>query len=87
MLKEAQIQLAIEALEQDATLSQRRAAAIYRVSETTLRERRAGRPSRADAMANSRNLDTNEERVIVKHILELVARGFPPRLEAIANIA
>jgi hypothetical protein len=38
-------------------------------------------------MANSRRLDNNEERVIIKHILELVARGFPPRLSAVADIA
>ena len=38
-------------------------------------------------MANSRNLTATEEQVIVKHILKLVARGFPPRLAAIADIA
>ena len=38
-------------------------------------------------MANSQNLTNTEEQVIVKHILKLVARGFPLRLAAIANIA
>ncbi|KAJ8110902.1 hypothetical protein OPT61_g6375 [Boeremia exigua] len=77
-LKEAQIQLALQALKQDANLSQRRAAAIYRVPQSTLSTRRAGRPSRADTMPNSRGLDNNEERVIVDHILKLDARGFGP---------
>ena len=77
-LKERQIQLALQALEKDAKLSVRRAAAIYSTSETTLRARRAGRPSRVDTMANSRNLTNNEEQVIVTYILELVARGEPP---------
>ena len=85
--REGQINLAIEALKQDATLSQRRAAAIYRVSETTLRKRRAGRPSRANSIANLRKLDNNEEDVIVDHILELVARGFPLRLADVATMA
>jgi hypothetical protein len=38
-------------------------------------------------MANSRKLDDNEEQVIVEHILELVTRGFPPRLAAVADMA
>jgi hypothetical protein len=85
--KEAQIQLALQALKQDTTLSLRRAAAIYSVPRKTLSDRRAGQPSRADSIANSRSLTNNEERVIVEHILELVARGFPPRLAAVADMA
>ena len=38
-------------------------------------------------MANSQNLTNNKERVIVKHILDLVAQGFPPWLQDVANIA
>jgi uncharacterized protein YoaH (UPF0181 family) len=65
----------------------RRTAAIYKVPETTLRDRRAGRPLRADTMANLRNLTATEEQVIVEHILELVTRGFPLRLAAVADMA
>jgi hypothetical protein len=85
--KEAQVQLALQAPQQDPKLSVLRAVAIYRVPETTLRNRRAGRPSRADTMANSRNLSNTEEQVIFEHILELVARGFPPRLADVATMA
>lgn len=85
--KEAQIQLALQALKQDANLSLRRAAAIYNVPLTTLHDRRAKRAPRADCMPNSRKLDKIEEEVIVKHILELVSRGFPPRLLAVADMA
>ena len=38
-------------------------------------------------MANSRNLTDTEERVNVDHILDLVARGFPPWLEDVADMA
>ena len=38
-------------------------------------------------MANSRNLTATEEQVIVEYILELVARGFPLRLAAVADMA
>ncbi|KAJ8111655.1 hypothetical protein OPT61_g5799 [Boeremia exigua] len=85
--KEAQVQLALQALKQDANLSQQRAAAIYRVPQATLSYRHAGRPSRADTMPNSRGLDDNKERVIVNHILELDARGFGPQLADVAAIA
>jgi uncharacterized protein YoaH (UPF0181 family) len=57
------------------------------VLRTTLRNRRAGRPLRADTIANSRNLTATKEQVIVEHILKLVARGFPLRLIAVANMA
>jgi hypothetical protein len=57
------------------------------VPRTTLRDRRARRPSRADTIANSRNLTATKEQVIVEHILKLVVRGFPLRLAAVANIA
>jgi hypothetical protein len=81
------VNLAIEALKQDPKLSQQRAAAIYRVPQKTISNRRAGRPSRANSIANSRALDNNKEQVIVKYILYLVKQGFPPYLLAIANIA
>ena len=33
------------------------------------------------------NLDNNKEKVIVKHVLKLIARSFPPQLADIATIA
>jgi hypothetical protein len=38
-------------------------------------------------MPNSRNLTNTEERVIVKHIVNLVKQGFPRWLQDVANIA
>jgi hypothetical protein len=84
---ERQIQLALQALERDANLSQRRAAAIYNVSQTTLSYRRAGRPSRASCTPNSMSLSKLKEEVVIKHILKLVKRGFPPKLAAVADMA
>ncbi|KAJ8106216.1 hypothetical protein OPT61_g9685 [Boeremia exigua] len=84
---EAQVQLALQALKQDANLLQRRAVAIYNVPQATLSKRRAGQPLRADIIPNSRGLDNNEEQVIVNHILELDARGFGPQLADVAAMA
>jgi hypothetical protein len=64
-----------------------RAAALYSVSRATLSDQRAGRTPRADFTPKTRKLNEIEEEVIVKHILDLVERGFPPRLAAIADMA
>ena len=65
----------------------RRAAAIYNVSPATLGHRRAGRPLQADCWPKLINLTKTEEGVVIKYILELISRGFPPRLAAVANMA
>ena len=85
--KEARLQLALQAIKQDANLSQRRAAAIYNVSRNTLERRRAGTPFQRDCRPKSTKLLKTEEEVIVKHILDLDARGFPPRLAAVTDMA
>lgn len=85
--REARIQLAIQALEQDATLSQKRAAAVYNVSQSTLSTRRAGTTFRRDCTPNSMKLLKTEEEVIVQHVLDLDARGFPPQLRDVKDMA
>ena len=65
----------------------RRAAALYNVPETTLRNRRSGKTARRDYKPSTMNLTPVEEEVIVQHILDLVARGFPPRLAAVGDMA
>jgi hypothetical protein len=85
-LKESKIQFALQAIKKVATISQRRAAAIYRVPQKTISSRRAGRPSQAEFTPKSRNLTNTEEQVIVEHIIELIARGSPPRLAVVATM-
>jgi hypothetical protein len=84
---ERQIQLALQAIKGDAPLLQRRAAAIYNVSQTTLGQRRDGRPLQADRWPKTMNLTKLEEDVVAEHIINLIERGFPPRLAEVANIA
>ena len=85
--KERQIQLALQAIKQAAKISQRRAAAIYNVPQSTLSRRCAGQSSRADSMANRRNLNKYEEEAIVDYVLNLIDRGSPPRLSDVAAMA
>ena len=84
---EDRIILAIQALRSDALLSQRHAAAIYNVPETTLRNRRAGITSRRDIQANSSRLHKHEEEVVIQYIRKLDARGFAPTLSYVREMA
>ena len=85
--KEANILLALQALQQDPKLSIRRAAAIYIVPATTIRDRQKGMTSRADIMPNSRKLSDLEEQTIIEYILDLDSRGFPLQMLAVEEIA
>ena len=85
--KESQIQLALQALKLDATLTVYRAAKAYKVPERTLRRRRAGTPYRRDSMPNSMVLRGSEEVAIVQHILKLSEQGYPPRLADVKEMA
>ena len=71
VLNEVQIQLALQAIQQDVKLSIRRAAEIYKVSERTLRRRRDKTTSQRDCTPNSMKLTKTEEEVIVQHTLKL----------------
>jgi hypothetical protein len=62
---ESQIQLALQAIKRDATLSLPRAARIYKVPERTLRRRRDGISSQRDCVPNSMKLLKTEEDVTV----------------------
>jgi hypothetical protein len=86
-LKEPQIQLALQAIQRDATLSQRRAATLYNVSQRTLSDRLAGISPRQDCTPNSMKLLITEEETIVDYILDLDARGFPLHLPAVKDLA
>jgi hypothetical protein len=85
--KEADIHLAILAINQNQIQSRRRAATIYSVPETTLCHRRAGIAARRDCEPKSKKLSKLEEEVITEYILDLDSRGFPPTLGAVRDMA
>ena len=62
---EADIQLAVQAIERNATLSQRRAAKIYRVPQKTLSDQLAGASPQQDCAPNLMKLTSTKELVIV----------------------
>ena len=86
-LKEARVILAVEAIQNNPKLSIRNAAKIYNVADRTIRRRLAGQPARRDCTANSKKLTQLEEEAIVRYIIELSERAFPPRLCGVEDMA
>jgi hypothetical protein len=85
--KEAKINLTIAAIQQNPKLGIREAARIYTISSSTLHARMNGRRARVDTHANSMRLTLLEEQTLVKFILDLDSRGFPPQLNSIEEMA
>jgi hypothetical protein len=85
--KEARVILALQALETDPKLSFRRATEIYKVDRNTLRNRKNGRQSRRNTMANSRKLSKLEEETVLQYALDLDSQGFPCRISVAKDMA
>lgn len=85
--KEARTNLAIAAFKQDPKSTIRQLARVYTIDRTTLSRRIDGRTSREDTAPKSRNLTLLEEEVIVREVLHLGSRGFPPKLCHIEDMA
>jgi hypothetical protein len=84
---EANINLAIQAINQEQIQCEYRAALAYNVPRSTLHNQRARIAARRDRKPNSKKLTKLEEEVIVRHILELDSRGFAPSLGAVRDMA
>jgi hypothetical protein len=87
LLNEGSIELTIQAIEPDAMLSQRRAANIYRVSQSTISDRLAEACQRRDCTPNSMKLINTEELVVFQHVIKLDERGYSPRLTDVEDMA
>jgi hypothetical protein len=72
---------------QDIQSNPLRAAAIYDVSKSTLRTRRARTASRRDTYPNLLRLTRHEEDTIIQYTRKLNARGFAPTLIYVREIA
>ena len=84
---EADILLAISALNKRQIASVNRAASTYNVPESTLRDRLAGKAARRDCQPKSKKLTKPKEEAIIKHVLNLDSQGFPPSLDNVRYIA
>jgi hypothetical protein len=64
-----------------------RAAAIYKIPRTTVRDRRARTRLRSDCELNSKRLINLEEEVIKQYILDASLRGVPPTKPLVRDMA
>jgi hypothetical protein len=87
LTKEANIYLGLQALEKDPQLTPFRASKMFKVSRHTLERQRNGISARRDIVSNSRKLSDLGEQTLVKYILDLDSRGFPPRLRGVEEMA
>ena len=85
--QEARIIMAIEAIRSMKKISRRRAARLYNIPESTLRDRINGVPPRSEYWPKAHNLDELEESVLVRYILDIDERGFAPRLAGVEDMA
>ena len=85
--QEDRILLAMQAIKQGQFQSVRVAAASYDIPRTTLRRRIQGMTSRRDSTPNLQKLTPYEESALIQYILDLDSRGFPPRPQALQEMA
>ncbi|KAM3067039.1 hypothetical protein ACMFMG_012224 [Clarireedia jacksonii] len=85
--KEAQLNLAIQALNSTPGLSKRKAAKMYKVSKDTLSRRMAGMQPITITALRFRRLTVLEEEIVVQYVLDLDSKGYPPCLSAVEDIA
>jgi hypothetical protein len=85
--QEGRILLAIQALKLRQFQSVRAAAVAYDIPVQTFRDRINGITPRYDTPSNARRLTSQEELAIVRYILDLDSRGFPPRPQSVQEMA
>jgi hypothetical protein len=74
--QEVRIILAIEAIRISKKLSRQKAAEIYKVPESTLRNRMNSRTTLPERRPVNTNLNKLEEQIIINYILDRDSRGF-----------
>jgi hypothetical protein len=84
---EGDIDFVISEVTSNRVKSLTRAAAIYNVPRTTVRDRRAGTRPRSECEPNSKRLTKLEEEVVLDNILDASLRGLPPTKALVRDMA
>jgi hypothetical protein len=85
--KETRMQMAITAWKEKKVKSKLKAAEIFSVPESTLREQLAGIKPRSETRANGHKLTAIEEESLVKILLDADKRGFSIHPEFLRGMA
>jgi hypothetical protein len=84
---EADINLAIQSLTSHQIQTKTRAAIVYSIPRTTIRERRARRRPQRDCKANCKRLTKLEEEAITRRVIVEAERGLPCRRDDVRDMA
>ena len=84
---EARSLFTLQALNQDTSLSIRRAAKFYNVPQSMLASRRNGTSSQCNCTPKTMKLTTFGEHVIIDHTFNLDAQGFHPTRDILQGMA
>src|SRR4051794_6010326 len=84
---EADINLALSDITSQKIPSQRRAAAIYNIPQSTFNDRVTGARSRRDREPNRKRMTKLEEEVIVERILNESSRGLATSKDIVRDMA
>ncbi|BCS23639.1 uncharacterized protein APUU_40083S [Aspergillus puulaauensis] len=85
--QEGRILLTISALKKNEISSTRRAAEVFNMPPSTLRDRLQGRQYRAEQRANSHRLSETQEEVLIRWIVSRDMRGAAPRPSQVTEMA
>jgi hypothetical protein len=85
--QEARIILAMEAVRTSKKMNVTRAAKLYNVPRSTLRDRLRGKLQAAETRNFNLKLTSSEEETLVQYVLDLDLRGFPPRIGGVEDMA
>jgi hypothetical protein len=85
--KEGRFNLAIHSIKKNQISSGRQAAKVFKISQTTLRRRLQGIGPREGSQLKNRLLWPIEEEELVKWILAIERRGFPPYIIDVKRLA
>jgi hypothetical protein len=84
---ESDLNLALQAHQNNPNLSVRKAAIIYNVPPKTLIRRQRGQQPKVETNSQKRKLSTLEENCVVKYTLDLDSRSFPTRIGGVRDMA
>ena len=87
LTKDARLNLAIQERFKNPKSSYQKLGKIFKIPESTLRDRCNHKPTRADIIPKLRKLTPTEENTIVDRILDLDSRAFPVRLRHVEDMA
>ena len=79
--------LAVQVVRNNSEARITKIARIYNVPEKTLRRRAQRILAKHDTIPKSRKLTLLEKETIVRHILDLDSRSFPPRVSSVKEMA